>query len=194
MALRTVVLVSGINNLSDARYCAGMGVDFLGFNIDSENDKYVSPELFKELKGWVSGVNIVTESSNTSSNNNYMADSHLIKSLELLQECKSPTFLSLPLDVAVSNTSSLLSNASKIKYLIVTDNTDGFNAYKLGQLKELGSNFEVLLGFGVKADNVNELIEGNILKGIALQGSDEIRPGFKDYDELADILEAIEID
>ena len=29
--LKTLVKVSGIENLSDARYCAGMGVEFLGF-------------------------------------------------------------------------------------------------------------------------------------------------------------------
>ena len=33
MALNTLTAVTEINNLSDARYCAGMGVDIIGFNL-----------------------------------------------------------------------------------------------------------------------------------------------------------------
>ena len=32
------------------------------------------------------------------------------------------------------------------------------------------------------------------VKGISLKGGEEIRPGYKDFDELADILEALEIE
>jgi len=44
------------------------------------------------------------------------------------------------------------------------------------------------------ASNVESLFEELPLAGIALKGGDEIRAGYKDYDELADILELLEED
>ncbi|MFT6971874.1 MAG: phosphoribosylanthranilate isomerase, partial [Roseivirga sp.] len=61
MALKTFVKVSGINNLSDARYCAGMGVNQVGFEIEEGSPNYVDQQSFKEIKGWLSGVEFVGE-------------------------------------------------------------------------------------------------------------------------------------
>ena len=61
MALKTTVKVSKVNNLSDARYCAGMGVNQLGFNIEPDHENYTDPKSFKELADWVSGVEFVGE-------------------------------------------------------------------------------------------------------------------------------------
>ena len=56
--LKTQVKVSSITNLSDARYCAGMGVDLLGFAIQE-----ISLEKFTEIRNWLAGVEIVGEFS-----------------------------------------------------------------------------------------------------------------------------------
>ena len=61
MALKTLVKVGKISNLSDARYCSGMSVDMLGFCVVAGQDHYVSPELFKEIRGWFSGPAVVAE-------------------------------------------------------------------------------------------------------------------------------------
>ena len=61
-------------------------------------------------------------------------------------------------------------------------------------LKEYASKYSIVLDFGISVENVNELLEEINLHGIALKGSNEIRPGSKDYDELRDILEILEID
>ncbi len=37
MALKTIVKVGNITNLSDARYCAVMGVDMLGFCLNKQS-------------------------------------------------------------------------------------------------------------------------------------------------------------
>jgi hypothetical protein len=42
------------------------------------------------------------------------------------------------------------------------------------------------------AQNINDWIEQTKIKGIGLRGSEQIRTGFVDLDEMADILEAIE--
>lgn len=52
MALKTFVKISGVNNLSDARYCAGMGVNQLGFNIE---DKHLIILIHNRLKNYQIG-------------------------------------------------------------------------------------------------------------------------------------------
>ena len=59
--LRSKVKVSAIENLSDARYCAGMGVEWLGFSMTD-----VPLDKFNEIRNWLSGVQIVGEAFNCS--------------------------------------------------------------------------------------------------------------------------------
>ena len=53
--------INAVTNLSDARYCAGMGVAFLGFCLDKSDPSYISPEQFKKITGWIQGVALVGE-------------------------------------------------------------------------------------------------------------------------------------
>jgi phosphoribosylanthranilate isomerase len=68
MALKTLVKVGRISNLSDARYCAGMSVNMLGFEVIEGASHFVTPELFKEIRGWFSGPLIVAEAYGIKSN------------------------------------------------------------------------------------------------------------------------------
>src|SRR5689334_3911967 len=52
---KPITYVRKVSNLSDARYCAGMGVDMLGYVIDPASDDYVSPKLYQEMSGWIAG-------------------------------------------------------------------------------------------------------------------------------------------
>ena len=56
-----IVYVSRITNLSDARYCAGMGAELLGYVIDPSHPDYVSPENYQQMVGWISGPARVLE-------------------------------------------------------------------------------------------------------------------------------------
>jgi phosphoribosylanthranilate isomerase len=56
MSLKTKVKAGNITNLSDARYCAGMGVDWLSFPAEK-----VNPVKFKEITDWVTGPQFVLE-------------------------------------------------------------------------------------------------------------------------------------
>ncbi len=59
MALITSVIVNGVNNLSDARYCAGMGVDMIGFNLDESQPGFMPAADLQDIAGWVAGVKLV---------------------------------------------------------------------------------------------------------------------------------------
>ena len=49
MALSTIVKVGSIRNLSDARYCAGMMVDVLGFSINPNDKNYIKEEETQDI-------------------------------------------------------------------------------------------------------------------------------------------------
>ena len=61
MALKSVVKVSNLSNLSDARFCSGMGVELLGFGVVPGTRHYMAPEIFHEIRGWLAGPQIVGE-------------------------------------------------------------------------------------------------------------------------------------
>jgi hypothetical protein len=44
----------------------------------------------------------------------------------------------------------------------------------------------------VSSENVLELIKSSKVSGVALDGTREVRPGFKDYADLADVLEKLD--
>jgi phosphoribosylanthranilate isomerase len=52
MALKTLVKASEVNNLSDARYCAGMGVEMLGFCLDENHPKFIELARLREISVW----------------------------------------------------------------------------------------------------------------------------------------------
>lgn len=56
--LQRQVLVRNISNLTDARYCAGMGVHILLFSPDRS---LISWEEIKEISQWLSGIEIGIE-------------------------------------------------------------------------------------------------------------------------------------
>src|SRR5215831_10500514 len=69
--LITKIKVGQVTNLSEARYCAGMGVDFLSFPISS-----IDPKTYQEITGWVVGPKLGVEanSKNINTAQEYKAD------------------------------------------------------------------------------------------------------------------------
>ena len=203
MALKTLVKVGNISSLSDARYCAGMGVDILGFSMVESSDDYVSADDYKEIVGWVSGPKLAGEFSGASleqiieKNEALKFDFLQINDIDianfLARDHKVIYALDLSgfsaLDEAVSHLNKLNDD---IAYVLV-DSDEQESSFEV-DLSKLSANHETLNGYGVNADNVIQQISGSAVAGIALKGSVETKPGFKDYDELADILEALEDD
>ncbi len=194
--LQTTVKISNITNLSDARYCAGMGVEMLGFSMDS-----LPVERYNEIRNWVAGVQIVGE---TCSNNiveitelvaKFQPDYLQISDWKIVGEvAKLGLPMLLSLDFQDPNLSFVLSSSSNLVKYFLIENSDEFahlDIETLNQLAPIANEYAILLAFGVQESNIKEILEEKLV-GIALQGSDEIRPGFKDFDEMMNILEALE--
>ena len=198
MALKTFVKVSSVNNLSDARYCAGMEVNLIGFNLEEDNKNYISPDNQKELAEWLSGVQYVGEFENYSAEKvqstieNYSLDYiqvEAISDIETLSALGMPVILKIDIAQLVD-----LKKDLPIAYLLVTSEDDQIDDGQMDAIKNSSASYKILLGFGIDHQNVETVLSKTQVAGIALQGGDELRPGYKDYDELADILETLEVE
>ncbi|MFD2033766.1 phosphoribosylanthranilate isomerase [Belliella marina] len=207
MSLKTFVKISTINNLSDARYCAGMYVNLMGFSLEENNGNYISPEKFKEITDWLSGLEYVAE----------FEASHPDKILEIVKAYPGIGYLEIQEEIhlkmlvnssyglilkckveEVEEIEDLIAKSSSYADFGVTlhlvSDTLELNELTTSKIKELATKCQVLLGFGIDASTIEEVLESTQVKGISLEGGDEIKPGLKDFDALADILEVLELD
>ncbi len=206
--LKTFVKISNVTNLSDARYCAGMGVDMLGFSIDENSDHYIVPRKYAEIRAWIAGVRLVVESAEKDPGKllgtlaEYECDALQIEDPDLLLYLKSeldkPLLLRVDVDHYEADELDALMGryAGEVEFFLLESNqnaplTEEWQDY----LRVLSGEYPILLGFGLENEAA---LEGSIfssgLKGIALRGSEEIRPGYKDFGSLMDILESLETD
>ena len=200
MSLKTLVKVSNVTNLSDARYCAGMGVEMIGFVMDKHSVDYVSSEKMKEIKSWVAGIQVVgeTQSIDYEEVKNFV-ESYEIDVLQISDASLLPQVadlgkpIILKLDFENEDFENYLERYSQFVEFFLVDGVE-LSDFAKYTLKEYSVNYALVLDFGITAENVNSLVEETSFKGIALKGSSEIRPGFKDYDKLSDILEVLEED
>lgn len=195
MALKTFVKVSGINNLSDARYCAGMEVNELGFNIESNHENYTDPQKFKEVAEWLSGVEFIGEIVSNKTNISQLTSDYQLNGLqiahsELIDESlKTGLKVSYIADSIDDAKAAWIKSEEKLDYILLSN-----SGLDHDSLKELSKSIPLVITDGFDQKNVESLLEQVQPKGIALTGGNEIRPGYKDFDELADILELLEID
>lgn len=207
MALKTFVKVSGVNNLSDARYCAGMGVDVLGFSFDPSDQNHVAPDLYVAITEWISGVQYTAEFNTCTPEEieKQLAQySHVdllqiteYSHLALLKHLQLPMILKIDMGQCtdLASLAEIMHEAHQdVLYFLLENESQYDRTEWLNDVLHLADQYPVLLGFGVDPDNINSILEHSNIKGIALKGGEEVKPGYKTYDELADILEIIEID
>ena len=204
MALKTTVKIGRITNLSDARYGAGMGVDFLGFCFSSDSEEYIEPDEFKEIAGWVSGPHLVGEFINEQATTIYNLAKELKLEIVQVEQVHTANELSSKLKVIYRLNLETLSDKDEItvclqnltptvEYVLI-DSEKIPNQNQLKAIEALSSQFKILRGFDLNDESISDELDKSAVTGISLNGSQEIKAGFKDYDELADILEALELD
>lgn len=204
MSLKTVVKINRITNLTDARYCSGMHVDILGFCLESSSPNFISGNQFQEITGWIAGIDYAAEFSQSTAAEitalmpsypgiSWIESEHLDTLLALKD-------LGLGLIYKVSIEQLLL--LPELKQLLhgqeitlhLTSSQETITSEHQELIKELSSFSKVLLGFGVQSNTASQLSALPGVHGLALDGGDEIKPGLRDFDQLADILESLELE
>ncbi len=208
MALKTYVKISSVNNLSDARYCSGMQVNLLGFCLEENSSNYVSPEKFKEITEWLSGLEYVAEFVYSHPENiletlkSYADFQYIQIQEEFHLKMLINTKYGILYKTTIKEESDLDDLIAKegifqdhpIALLLESDTLTEISDSMLAKIKSLAATCDVLLGFGIDAGNVEDVLSKTSVKGISLTGGHEIKPGLKDFDELADILEELEVE
>src|SRR5688572_21326360 len=83
MNLKTNVKLGEVTNLSDARFAAGRGAQFVGFVLSPNHQNYLAPEKVQEIAGWVDGPSLVGEW--TTGLPDVIADTHQRLQLDYVQ-------------------------------------------------------------------------------------------------------------
>ena len=204
MALKTKVKINRITNLTDARYCSGMYVDILGFSLEEGSSNYVSPTQFQEITGWISGIDYAAEFKDLDaySIERLLADYPSITWIELedldaLVQL-APLGKKLIYRVQLEDLDTLLPKIDLLREykitLHVTSTKKSISINNESIINNLSSQLNLFLGAGITPENANSLCELPGLYGFAFDGGDEIKPGLRDFDQLAAILESLELE
>ena len=185
--LITKVKVGKVTNLSEARYCAGMGVDFLSFPTSS-----IDPKMYKEITGWVAGPKFGIEigTKDISLIPEYKADFIDVSADQIFHFTEGENLMvNLAAGEWQRERPSLLQ--SKAKILFVELEISSLDESVVKTVKEIAVNFEILLR---PSEEINlEKILKLPIAGLSLEGNAETKPGLKEY-PLSEILEKLDTD
>ena len=206
MSLKTFVKIGKIENLSDARYCAGMMVDILGFNLEEGTEGYLSPERFKEITDWVAGVSFCGEFAHAQAAEVKLAatqypveyiETQNIDQLEELTDLDQELIFKLIIadNEDLTKLESSINYASEFaKFISIHLTSDSLKSEVEAILSKMDARPKLLRGYTLTHENTFEVASDTMYFGIELEGSPEDRPGFKDYGNVMDILEVLEED
>jgi phosphoribosylanthranilate isomerase len=211
--LKTKVKASSITNLTDARYFAAMGVEWLGFNLNSRNAPVVPFENISEIEAWVEGVKIVVE----------YGDEFWDKVLEGVQEV-IPDIVQIGGDYGVAEILELPPSVGVIKEIIIgadtsmdslleqmeemeghveafsinfIENQIGWQQLEAGipfsvkHLEQMIKRFPVLVDMDLQPEDLPKCLALEKLEGITVKGGEEEKVGFKSFEELDDFFDAL---
>ena len=203
MALKTKVKVNRITNLTDARYCSGMYVDVLGFSLEEGTPHYISPSQFQEITGWISGADYAAEFTDSDVYTierrladypgiNWIESSDLDTLVQLKDLGKELIYRVTMEEIeSIFPKIDVLNQQHITLHLTSTENNLSIDNEVI--IKELASKVKLFLGFGINPENASLLAEIPGIAGLAMDGGDEIKPGLRDFDQLASILENLEL-
>ena len=190
------LLIRGINNLSDARYCAGMGADKLTFILDPALPGHLDTKAVKELAGWIAGVELIGEFDQLSPFEiNAIAaecalDAILLRhprSTEELAEIAPPVYIELSPESAADAQNQPTSVVG-----IIVELPEEISAETLTTLRSLSQRQPLWLGPGLNPARARHLTQQLELAGLVFPSGDEVKPGLRDFDQLEAVFEALE--
>ncbi|WP_460553392.1 hypothetical protein [Hymenobacter daeguensis] len=190
------LLIRGINNLSDARYCAGMGADKLTFVLDPALPGHLDAKTMKELAGWIAGVELIGEFDQLSAHeiNAIAADCSLdavllrsFRTADELAEIAPPVYLELSIEAAAALPDFPALPAGFVIELPDLLPTEGFVT-----LRHITGHNPIWAGPGLDPERAHYLATHLRLAGLAFPSGDEVKPGLRDFDQLEAVFEALE--
>lgn len=210
MSLLTNVKLGEVNNLTDARFASGIGAKFISFNFNPEHPQYIDSEKLKEIAGWLQGPHLVGEWDNQGPEEiQHLSDELHLEYAQLnrfdvtcAQALKNLIIIQ---NIYLDNCATISEIISQVdgvrgcvKYFMLTFNNKAAQEKFLAApanhllLTEFCRDYPVFFNFQFNKENLLPIIEKYKPFGINLRGSSEIKPGFKDFDEMNELVELLE--
>jgi phosphoribosylanthranilate isomerase len=198
----TKIKLNAINNLSDARYASAAGIHFGGFNFNTDHPRFITPIKAKEIIDWLSGIFIVGEFGNVSTQ--HINEVGYLLNLDAVEIIITPSTVTLEgIDFSAfariktsQFTSNQLAQTLAKLYPSVACFVIETNAYELQILQSILEPYmdKVFLDLDLKATEYTALCNAMKPEGVCLNAGDEEQPGIKDFDEIAEILDSLMVE
>ena len=201
MSFLSNIKISNVTNLSDARYAAAVGINYIGFCFDSESTNYIAPIKAKEMIDWITGSHIVAEFGNQSIDEikdiSELLNVDVIEINNRILPDELPGFAKAiikKIDLSNYNLNQLNTELEAYK-----NYCDAFHLYSSqehlnyteNELTEVCANYKIIWGLAITNHNVLNIINNIKPFAINVSGGQEEKAGIKDFDELNDLLEVI---
>ncbi|MCX6186100.1 MAG: hypothetical protein NTU43_03765 [Bacteroidetes bacterium] len=200
---QTKIKLSNITNLSDARYAAAMGIDYIGFCFNTNDVNYIPPIKAKEIFEWTSGSLVVAEFGNqTFVEINDISELLNIDLLEINNQWRPNelTTLNKPIikkiDLTANDCESLKNEIEKYAQVVFAFHLFSTSKVELSDfscLIELCHKNKIIWGLPLNASNTQHVLSTYHPFALNISGGMEEKPGIKDFDEMNDWLESIEV-
>lgn len=213
--LKTKVKASSITNLTDARYFAAWEAEWLGFDFDAGSETHIPVQNMIAIKEWVDGVKIVGEFGATQTAADITAAIELVGldvvQLDMLTDIATAMELNgvsiikefiVQNDTTEEDIAEHLSEFAACTETFLLDFSKSsltWDALQQGEqitldfLKELCQEFQIIIGLDFSGEMIDEFLETVFPLGIHVKGGAEEKVGFKSFDELDEVFEALEI-
>ena len=210
--LKTRIKASHITNLTDARYFAALGVEWLNFSLDPASQNFILPQELKAIKGWVEGPKIVGEFGMQEIED--IVQSVLLLQLDEIQvgpffeTTKLRERISQPIhqELIVETLSDLSSLAKQVEkhsayidYFVINFAKNGISwaalsaePDALSKLQALAAQHSVIVAFAeLQAGKLSSILDQVVPYGLQLSGGAEEKTGVKSYDDLDAIFDQL---
>ncbi len=195
--LRTKVKINKVSNLTDARYFAAMGVDYLGFCCNVDTEMYCAPNKIKQITEWVEGPQFVLEFDGWQSED----DIQSIVNLRMAHALHFGAFSSyssdfeLPIfkDIILENISEAPLTGVDIPVLRTDKPFKQLTNLELSVITKLVSQRDIFLDMDFDVEDLESIMKNWPVYGLILRGGEEEKVGVKSFDTLDEIFEVLSI-
>ncbi len=211
--LKIRIKASDITNLTDARYFAAKEVEWLCFNFSEGAASYIDPMKARAIFEWVEGPKIVGEfDMATADEINFYTEGWGLQAVQVgflipldtvkviknkpiikeiwIEEFTNPDFIIQELTDYSPYVEAFYLNFDK-NGIVWDDLKNPLSMITVEDLKWICQQFNIILSIDFQPHMVDDILALN-LYGLSLKGGEEERIGVKSYDELDEILDALE--
>jgi len=208
--LKTKIKASAITNLTDARYFAAWDVEWMGFSLDPASDHFVDPNTVHAIKDWVEGPQITGEFNlQSAADIQSLVDNLNLDAIQVGPFTPVETLMDLDTQVPVikeiifeaskqaSDIETILeAHAAHCAYFLFNFDSNGLALTNLPVplpwLKEVCAEYPILLSIADLNDQLDTILDDIQPTGLSVRGGEEEKVGYKSFDELDDLFEALE--